>query len=306
MANKKISDLTLRSDADATCNFPVDDATQTWRVTLAQVKTFISKLTAVGDLPYGGTAGAGATLTGNTTTTPAVLAQTGTGAASAAPVWRPLKAPTFTKITSGATNYTTPAGVMYLIVKMTGAGGGGAGSSSAGDATTGADGGATTFGTSLLTCPGGAHGKINNDAGGAGGGAPTITSPAVEIESYQGGKGFGGMGATSSVAGKGGAGGGSALFGPGAPGGPGSPSNQVVVANTGGGGDGGSIGANASGNSGSGGGAGACLRAMLQPTAGQVYAYSVGAGGTAGAAGTSGNAGSVGAAGQIVIEEYYQ
>lgn len=41
MAQKKIGDLTLRTNFDATCNMPVDDATQTWRVTGAQLKAFI-------------------------------------------------------------------------------------------------------------------------------------------------------------------------------------------------------------------------------------------------------------------------
>lgn len=41
MAQKKISDLQLRSDFDDTCNFPVDDALQTWRVTGAQIRSSI-------------------------------------------------------------------------------------------------------------------------------------------------------------------------------------------------------------------------------------------------------------------------
>jgi hypothetical protein len=41
MATKKISDLTLRSGFDETCIVPVDDATQTWRVTGAQMLTFL-------------------------------------------------------------------------------------------------------------------------------------------------------------------------------------------------------------------------------------------------------------------------
>lgn len=41
MANKKITDLTLRSDFDETCNLPVDDTAQTWRTTGQQVKDFI-------------------------------------------------------------------------------------------------------------------------------------------------------------------------------------------------------------------------------------------------------------------------
>lgn len=45
MATKKIQDLQLRSDADATCQLPTDDATQTWRITLAQVLSFFRQAT---------------------------------------------------------------------------------------------------------------------------------------------------------------------------------------------------------------------------------------------------------------------
>lgn len=41
MANKKITDLQLRSDFDETCNVPVDDSTQTKRVTGEQIKDFM-------------------------------------------------------------------------------------------------------------------------------------------------------------------------------------------------------------------------------------------------------------------------
>lgn len=41
MAQKKITDLQLRSDFDATCNLPADDSTQTWRVTGAQMLSFV-------------------------------------------------------------------------------------------------------------------------------------------------------------------------------------------------------------------------------------------------------------------------
>lgn len=46
MAQKKITDLSLRSDFDTTCNLPVDDPTQTYRVTGAQILTFIKSLTS--------------------------------------------------------------------------------------------------------------------------------------------------------------------------------------------------------------------------------------------------------------------
>ena len=42
MATKKISDLTLRSNFDDTCQLPADDSSQTWRVTGAQMKTWSS------------------------------------------------------------------------------------------------------------------------------------------------------------------------------------------------------------------------------------------------------------------------
>ncbi len=45
MAQKKITDLTLRSDFDATCNVPVDDSSQTWRVTGAMIKAFAALMT---------------------------------------------------------------------------------------------------------------------------------------------------------------------------------------------------------------------------------------------------------------------
>ncbi len=41
MAQKKIGDLQLRTDFDATCNIPVADASQTWRTTGAQLLTYI-------------------------------------------------------------------------------------------------------------------------------------------------------------------------------------------------------------------------------------------------------------------------
>lgn len=41
MAQKKITDLTLRSDFDATVNLPGDDTSQTWRVTGQQILDFV-------------------------------------------------------------------------------------------------------------------------------------------------------------------------------------------------------------------------------------------------------------------------
>jgi hypothetical protein len=47
----------------------------------------LSPMTTLGDVIYGGAGGAGTRLAGNTSTTPMFFKQTGTGAASAAPVW---------------------------------------------------------------------------------------------------------------------------------------------------------------------------------------------------------------------------
>lgn len=44
MAQKKITDLSLRSDFDTTCNLPADDSTATFRVTGAQILTWLSAL----------------------------------------------------------------------------------------------------------------------------------------------------------------------------------------------------------------------------------------------------------------------
>ncbi len=41
MAQKKITDLTLRSAVVAACNFAVDDGTQTYRVTAAQIYEYL-------------------------------------------------------------------------------------------------------------------------------------------------------------------------------------------------------------------------------------------------------------------------
>lgn len=107
MATKKISDLQLRTDFDASCNLPVDDSSQTWRVTGTQLKDFVKSevapLTTLGDVLYAGASGTPTRLAGNTTTTEKMLTQTGTGSASAAPTWRDIKAPTVQKFTSTGT-----------------------------------------------------------------------------------------------------------------------------------------------------------------------------------------------------------
>jgi len=79
----------------------------------------VNPLTTLGDMIYGGAAGATTRLAGNTSATMAVLTQTGTGAVSAAPVWTSttgtgnvVRANTPTLVTPvlGAATYTTLSG----------------------------------------------------------------------------------------------------------------------------------------------------------------------------------------------------
>ena len=109
MATKKINDLNLRSAFDATCNLPVDDAAQTWRVTGEQVKEFIkdelAPLETEGDTLYAGASGVPTALAGNTTTTAKFLKQTGTGSASAAPAWSTLSSSDIPTTLSNSTGY---------------------------------------------------------------------------------------------------------------------------------------------------------------------------------------------------------
>jgi hypothetical protein len=211
--------------------------------------------------------------------------------------------PTVTKLTSGSGDYTTPAGAIYLRIRMVGGGGGGAGSGTT-NGTAAGDGGNSTFsvdgGAAILTAGGGTKGT-RGGAGGAGGTA-TISSPAYGT-GLAGGTGSGGQGVSSSNNACGGNGGNNALGG----GGGGGQASTVGLAgktNTGGGGGGAGT-QSSGGDTGSGGGAGAFIEAIIpSPSAG--YDYSVGAAGTAGGAGTSGAAGAAGGSGYIEVWEYYQ
>lgn len=207
--------------------------------------------------------------------------------------------PTVQTFTSGSGTYTKPANVNYINVIMVGGGGGGGGSGTTGfsDGTAGAS---TTFGSSLLTCTGGALGS-QNVAGGLGG-AGTINSPAYGFAITGGSGGSGAANAQVAVTIVGGHGGSNPLGG-GAFGG--NSSGGAGATNTGAGGGGGSAGgAGATTYSGAGGGAGGYINAFIaSPSA--TYSYSVGAAGSAGNAGTSGSAGGAGAAGIIIVIEYY-
>src|SRR5690606_28135610 len=55
MAQKKITDLQLRDDVSDSVNFPVDDGIQSYRVTAAQIKTYLESIIPAGMIaPFGG------------------------------------------------------------------------------------------------------------------------------------------------------------------------------------------------------------------------------------------------------------
>ena len=207
------------------------------------------------------------------------------------------KVPTVQKFTSGSGTYTTPAEVLYLKVKMVGGGGGGAGSGTivANNHGSGANGGNTTFGTSLLTCNGGAGGGGAGSGAGGLGGTATINSPAYGTP-IAGGAGVSSGSTTTGQSQFGGAGA-SSYFG-----GASGRGDVASVANSGSGGAAGT--AFSSSYLGGSGGAGAFIDAII-PTPSATYAYSIGSAGASGAAGTGGNAGGTGGAGYIEITEFY-
>lgn len=218
-------------------------------------------------------------------------------------------APTVQKFTSGSGTYTTPAGVLYLKIRMVGGGGGGAGGGTNSNTTTGGNGGGTSFGLSLLSASGGTGAAIGSTGpqGGAGGSASLGTGPVgIAIQGATGGGATAASSIATSITGGMGA---STPFGGGAGGAGGNTGDMAgasAISNTGAGGGGGSGPYNTAGStSGGGGGAGGFVDAIIaSPSA--TYAYAVGAAGTAGSAGTGGAVGGAGGSGVIIVEEFYQ
>lgn len=220
---------------------------------------------------------------------------------AATPTFKALQVPTQQKFITGTSQtYTTPAGVLYIDVRLVGPGGGGSGSG--GTAGAGGNGSAdTTFG--VLTGSKGSGGTWGG-AGGAGGAAALGGATGLAVA------GAGGnasqlnitLGTTMAV----GAVGGSSYFGGAGNATPAATVGGTAAANSGSGG-GAAGGGNASGaDGGASGGAGGFVQAHLTPTASQTYTYTVGLGGAGGTAGATGVAGGAGADGVIEIWEYYQ
>lgn len=283
MAQKKITEYTLRDNVTDDLNYISDDGVQTYRVTAAQIKAYVLSLasiatTMIQDLAVTtGKLAAGAVTDAKTSFTP----------------------PTMQKFTGSGT-YTTPAGVKYIRIRMVGGGGGGAGSGST-NGTNATSGNSSTFGSSLLQANGG--GPASRGTAGAGGSGSIGTGPIGFIIQGAYGTGTGSSAGTEFTAG---GAGGNSFFGGGGFGNTnfGTGVGGAGIANTGGGGGGG--GSSAAGSvGGGGGGAGGYVEAVIyNPSA--TYPYNVGSGGNAGGAGTSGYAGGAGGSGYIIVEEYYQ
>lgn len=169
----------------------------------------------LGDMLYGSAADTIAKLAGNTATTKKILAQTGTGAVSAAPAWTdPATVPVqgsligYQIFTSTGT-YTPTAGMATCIVECIGGGGGGGGAAStgAGAAGAGAGGAGSSFARSRLTSAqvgasqavtigaAGAGGAAGNNAGATGG-----DTSLGALVSAKGGTGGAGMASGTAVA----------------------------------------------------------------------------------------------------------
>lgn len=300
-ASKNITSAAINlSGSEVTSTLPIANG-GTGQTTKAAAFDALSPMTTLGDIIYGGASGTGTRLANGTT------GQFLKATTSAAPSWASFTAPTVQKFTSGSGTYTTPAGVLYLRVRMVGGGGGGAGSSDdTGNGGSAGNGTSSTFGSSLLTAGGGsgASNPGGENQGGAGG-TITVNSPAISLASFNGIQGGGSSlwAATSTYLRPSGG------FGAGSPFASGTQSavtaSQTSLANTGVGGAGAGMSGSTSARPGAGGGSGGYIEAII-PNPTTSYAYSVGAAGSAGAAGTNGSAGSAGATGIIIVEEYYQ
>lgn len=259
-------------------------------------------LSALGDIIYATTGADQAALSGNITTTPAILQQTGTGAASAAPVWRPIVTPTVQRFLSSSGTYTTPTNPSPAYIRVTIAGGGGGGAGTSVTGANGSTGSNTTFsvhsGSAILTANGGGGAQFASGIGGTGG-SVTVNSPAISVVAISGGYG----GAADFLTNSSGSSGGTNVFGGAGKGGSAQTDSPGAagVANTGAGGGGGADQSTAF-VGGSGGGAGGYIQAIISAPSAS-YDYSVGAGGAGGGTGTP--VGGAGGSGVVIVEEFY-
>lgn len=240
-------------------------------------------------------------------TTGYMVVSGGTGS----PTYRQIKTPTVQTFTSGtAQTYTTPAGVLYIKVKMVGGGGGGAGSGPGSSSGTAAGNGGTSYfrvGASpdILVAAGGGGAPTQVSGGVCSIGTASVTSPGLKIAAISGQQGGGGQVVTTGGSLAGSPGGNSPFYvGAGSFPNPTTGGSQDATANTGSGGGGALANVNTVWSGGGGCGGGGVEAFIPSPSA--TYEYSVGTAGSAGAAGSSGFVGGAGSAGYIEVTEYYQ
>lgn len=110
MAQKKITDLTLRSDFDATVNLPGDDTSQTWRVTGQQIQDFITSKKTLGNQIENLTL---ATSVSGNALTVAVKTKANANASSTDPISVSMRSST---LTSGLYNLRQITGALSVVV----------------------------------------------------------------------------------------------------------------------------------------------------------------------------------------------
>lgn len=198
---------------------------------------------------------------------------------------------------SGSGTYTTPAGVRWLKVRMTGGGGGGGGNGNP-SGTGGGNGGSTVF-NGVTANPGG--GGASNASGVPGnGGSPGNSGTGTANVRLVGATGGQGVSLGTSQPGIGGCGGGGP-FGAGAEGNTSSGASSSSPGS--GGAGGGTLGATNITGAG-GGGAGEYVELIVTNPA-STLSYIVGAAGSVGGTGSGGVQGGNGQGGVIIVEEFY-
>ena len=217
-------------------------------------------------------------------------------------------APTVQKFTSGSGTYTLPTSPRSpLYIRVTAVGGGGGGGAGLGTGSnSGTNGGATTFGTTLISAGGGSGGTYGNSTsvGGTGGSASLGTGPlGLAIPGSAGNTGTANNGTLTNTYSTGGSGGCSALGGQGC-GGINGIAATAGATNSGSGGGGGGTTPITGTAGGGGGGSGGYVNAIITSPS-STYAYAVGAAGTRGTGGGTGGSGGDGGAGVLIIEEFY-
>lgn len=292
----------------------------TGQTTKAPAFDALQPMTTAGDIIYGGTAGTGTRLAAGTTsqvlvggTTPSwgnVPAAAIPAATTGAVGGITLKAPTIQRFISGTgATYTTPAGVLWIRVRMVGGGAGGQGSGGSGQGGgTAGNASSFVFSANTITANGGsAAGGANGVSGGLGGTATALPTGSSGLTLAGGNGGGAGRASISGSSVPGGMGGSSAFGGASGGGAVSDTTTPAASANTGSGGGGGVATAGAATNTaGAGGGSGAFVDAII-PSPPATCTYTVGATAAGGAAGTvpTGASGGTGAAGIILVEEHY-